>query len=92
MAEPRNIIGPRVRDARLRLGWSQQKLAAKCQLSGWDISRSIVAAIEGRVRWVGDFELVLLAHILQANVTDLLPARVEWHQLRTLLTSTRAGN
>lgn len=88
MAEPRNIIGPKVREARLRLGWSQQKLAAKCQVAGWDISRSIVAAIEGRVRWVGDFELVLLAHVLQRTTAEMLPSRVDWSSLKPLLANS----
>ncbi|ACB73640.1 helix-turn-helix domain-containing protein [Opitutus terrae] len=82
MAAAKNIVGPRVREARNRLGWSQQKLAAKCQVAGWDISRSIVAAIEGRVRWVGDFELVLLAQVLQIPPGDLFPTRVDWANLK----------
>lgn len=92
MPEPKNIVGPKVRETRVRLGWSQQKLAAKCQVAGWDITRSIVAAIEGRVRWVGDFELVLLAHVLHVPLTDLLPARVDWGNLKTVLGVTRRAD
>lgn len=85
MPSPRNIIGPKVREIRDRHGWSQEKLAAKCQMAGWDISRGIVAAIEGRVRWVGDFELVLLSHVLQVDVKELLPPRVSWAELKDAL-------
>lgn len=77
MAEYKNIVGPSVARIRDQLGWSQSKLAAKCQLAGWNISRGIVAAIEGRVRWVGDFELVMLAHVLKVDVRDLLPRTIE---------------
>ena len=85
VASPKNIVGPKVRETRDRLGWSQEKLAAKCQMAGWDISRGIVAAIEGRVRWVGDFELVLLAHVLRVPASDLLPFRVNWSTLKDSL-------
>ncbi len=80
MALPKNIVGPQVRRLRDQHGWSQSTLAAKCQLAGWDISRSIVAAIEGRVRWVGDFELVMLARVLQSNPLDLLPRQMSWKE------------
>ena len=45
----------------------------KCQLIGWDVSRDIIARIEGRVRWVGDFELVALAKALDVGITELYP-------------------
>lgn len=41
-------------------------------MAGWDISRDIVARIEGQTRWVGDFELVKLADVLGVPATDLL--------------------
>jgi hypothetical protein len=56
-------------------------LAAKCQALGWDITRDIVATIEGRSRWIGDFELVMLARILAVPIADLLPNRVNWEEL-----------
>lgn len=81
MPRPKNIVGPQVRQFRDRRGWSQAVFAGKCQIAGWDISRSIVAAIEGRVRWVGDFELVMLAKILRVNPIDLLPKKIEWSEM-----------
>ncbi len=51
-------------------------------MAGWDITRSIVAAIEGQVRWVGDFELVLLAQVLRVDSAALLPKRVNWSELK----------
>lgn len=77
MARPRNIVGPQLHRLRNARGWSQTQLAAKCQLSGWGVSRGIIAAIEGRVRWVGDFELVMLARVLKVDVQALLPARLD---------------
>ena len=76
MPTPKNIVGPQVRRFREERGWSQSAFAAKCQMAGWDISRGIVAAIEGRARWVGDFELMLLAKVLRINPVDLLPKQL----------------
>jgi len=81
VAELKNIVGSRVRELRNRVGWSQEMLAAKCQMAGWDISRSIVAAIEGRVRWVGDFELVTLASIFRVSPSELFPTGPALHEL-----------
>lgn len=81
MSRPKNIVGPQVRRIRDQLGWSQSMLAAKCQVAGWDVSRSIIAAIEGRVRWVGDFELLLLAKVLHSNPSDLLSSQTNWKEL-----------
>ena len=81
MSRPKNIVGPQVRRIRDQLGWSQSMLAAKCQVAGWDVSRSIIAAIEGRVRWVGDFELLLLAKVLRSNPSDLLSSQTNWKEL-----------
>ena len=81
---PRNIIGPQVRKYRKLKGWSQTTLATKCQAfsgAGWHITRDVVALIEGRIRWIGDFELVLLAKVLEVPVTDLLPDRINWKEL-----------
>ncbi|EIQ01441.1 putative transcriptional regulator [Opitutaceae bacterium TAV1] len=77
MASPKNIVGPQVSRFRNERGWSQAQLAARCQLAGWNVSRGIVAAIEGRVRWVGDFELMMLARVLKVAVDDLLPAKLD---------------
>lgn len=61
-------------------GWSQSVLAAKCQVAGWDISRGVVAAVEGQVRWVGDFELMWLARVLRVQAADLLPRKLDWSE------------
>ncbi len=80
MAFPRKIIhkfnecGPNVRRIRVEKLWSQEKLALKCQISGWDISRETVSKIEGRRRVVADFELQTLAKILEVSILDLLPS------------------
>jgi transcriptional regulator with XRE-family HTH domain len=81
---PRNAVGPAVRRHRTAYGWSQAQLAARCQLAGWDISRGIVAAIEGRVRWVGDFEAAVLAHVLKTSLVSLFPEKINWREFKAL--------
>lgn len=41
----------------------------------FDISRGVVAAIEGQVRCVTDIELLELARVLDVDVAALLPRR-----------------
>jgi len=69
---PRNIVGPVVRELREKQGLTQGDLVTKLNLLGWDVSRDIVARIEGQVRWVSDFELVKLAAGLGIDYTELL--------------------
>lgn len=75
MDAPRNIVGRQVMLIRNERGWSQEKLAAVCQIKGWDISRGVVARIEGGVRWVADFEVLKLASALRVPVPELYPKR-----------------
>ncbi|MGB8352295.1 MAG: helix-turn-helix transcriptional regulator [Chthoniobacteraceae bacterium] len=69
----KNIVGPQVSRLRSQMKLSQAAFAAKCQRKGWDISRGIVAAIEGQVRCVTDEEFVLLAKMLDVPLEALLP-------------------
>ena len=83
-----------MRRHRVALGWSQNDFAIRCQLAGWDVSRGIVAAIEGRVRWVGDFEVMVLAHVLRTSIISLFPEQMNWAEFGGELRSDgkRAGN
>lgn len=71
----RNLIGPTVSRLRTEKGLSQAELAAKCQTQGWDVSRDIIAAIEGQVRCVTESEIVLLAAVLLVEPASLLPSK-----------------
>ena len=79
--KPKNLIGPAVQKLRVARGWSQPELAAKCQVAGWDISRGIVAGIEGRMRWVGDWEAIFLARVFHVPVGELYPASADLSEL-----------
>ena len=73
MKTVRNLVGPQVRRARSRLELTQEALAAKLQLAGWDVSRASLAKIEAQLRWVADAELYLLADVLGVAMADLFP-------------------
>ena len=68
-----NIVGYRVRIARKqhKPPLTQESLAARLQLAGWDIGRAGVAKIELGLRQVTDIEVVKLAAALDVSVTWL---------------------
>jgi transcriptional regulator with XRE-family HTH domain len=65
-----NIVGPQVRLARNLHSppLTQDELAARLQLGGWDISRSGIAKIEMGLRRVTDIEVSELARALNVPV------------------------
>jgi transcriptional regulator with XRE-family HTH domain len=73
MAKPQNIVGPQVRKLRYQLGLTQELLAARCGLLGWDLSRATLSKIEAQLRCVTDRELKLLAEALKVGLDDLYP-------------------
>src|ERR1700731_3408427 len=74
--KPLNVCGPQVSRLRSQIGWSQSTFALKCQLKGWDVSRDIIARIEGQTRWVGDSELAVLAKVLNVRLEKLYPQTI----------------
>ncbi len=69
----RNSVGPAVRRLRNAREWTQADLATKLQLVGLNLDRADVAKIEGQLRSVYDFELFILADILEADPIDFRP-------------------
>ncbi len=70
------MIGPALRSLREAEGLTQAELAARLQLSGWDISRETLAKVESQVRCVTDRELVRFAEALEVDPSELLkPAK-----------------
>jgi len=70
-AQPKNIIGPSLRRARNRRGWSQADLATKLQLQGLDMRRSAVGKIEARIRVVPDYELYVILRVIGYSYEEL---------------------
>jgi transcriptional regulator with XRE-family HTH domain len=74
-AKPQNLVGPQVRRIRTESGLSQEALAAKLQVAGWDLSRGGLSKIEAGLRRVNDAELWVLAQTLSCPMADLFPVR-----------------
>lgn len=66
-----NVVGPQVRRIRESQGLTQEELTARCNLIGWNISRSILAKIESQVRRVTDEEVAQLAIALKVEIAEL---------------------
>lgn len=68
----KNIIGPKIKELRLRLNLTQKSLAEKLQLEGYEFSDLTILRIEQRKRFVPDYEVALLAKFFNISVDDLL--------------------
>ena len=64
----KNICGGRVRQARMKSRLSQYDLAARLQIEGVTLERDSVSRIEIGTRFVADYELVVLAKVLNVTV------------------------
>ena len=74
MKGKQNIIGDQLQKLRLEKQFSQEQLAAKCGVLGWDVSRSTLAKVEVQIRCVNDEELFILAKALRVEMHDLFPS------------------
>lgn len=74
-AAPKNIIGSNLRRLRIEQDLTQDALAARCQLQGWDLSRATLAKIEAGIRRVNDAEVLMFSRTLKVEVADLFPSR-----------------
>jgi len=81
MTVPLNLIGPQVRKFRTGKNWTQEALAAKLQVEGWDVSRESIAKLESQFRRAPDCELLFLAKVLDVGIMELFPAKLDLKKL-----------
>ena len=67
---PKNIIGPLVRELREAKGWTQADLARELRLLRSELSETDIARIEARELMVKDFETLYLLSALQISQQD----------------------
>ena len=65
-------IGANIQKARIAAGLTQDKLAAKMQTEGCDISRGTLAKIEAGIRHISLEELKTVKQILNVDFDNLL--------------------
>ena len=68
----KNICGEKVRMFRIKLHWSQIRLANELQLKGIIIGRDSINRIEKGTRFVTDYELKILSEVFGISMNDLL--------------------
>ncbi len=68
----KNISCQRIREARIKLHWSQKALAVRLKLEGVELERDSISRIEIGTRFVADYEIKMLAKVLNTSVTWLL--------------------
>ena len=71
-----NVIGTRLRQLRMESGLTQEQLAAKCGVLGWDVSSGTLAKVETHLRSTFDCELIILAKALRVTVNELIPSKL----------------
>lgn len=70
--DSKNIIGNKVRMLRIRNGLTQEALAAKLQLNGFNSSALTILRIENGTRFVPDYEVKALSEIFNVCYEELL--------------------
>ena len=74
MEQPkRNVVGRIIRRVRDDKVMSQQSLASRIAVLGYDMTRATLAKIEAEIRAVSDVELFVIAHALRVPVAELYP-------------------
>lgn len=68
----KNLCGDKVRQARQKQRISQSDLAARLQVAGVIIERDSISRIEAGTRFVADYELKVIAEVLNVGVMWLL--------------------
>lgn len=73
----RNIVGPRIKEARYTEGrrLTQHQLAARLQTLGVDLDRTAISKIESRRRPITDIEIIAICKALGIRVEDLFSDR-----------------
>lgn len=66
-----NMIGERIRDARLEAGFSQQQLANRLELLAVYVCRGSVSRIENGERMITDIEIDAISKVLNVSLDYL---------------------
>lgn len=74
---PKNVVGPKIRELRLKAkgGPSQDDIAGRLAAQGIQLDRSAVSRIENQERYVMDYELLAIARALKVAPGELLPEK-----------------
>lgn len=67
----KNVIGKQVKRIREKAGLSQEQLAIRLEMAGWQVDRFLISKIERGERQILDTEVLLIAKALKVTVASL---------------------
>lgn len=67
-----NVSGQQIKNIRNDRKLTQGQLVARLELAGVDITQATLSRIESGERFVADFELALIAKILNVDINELI--------------------
>lgn len=67
----RNLIGPKIKYFRKKLGISQSIIADMLNEKGINVDRTIISKMENQSREIYDYEIVAIAEILEVSILEL---------------------
>jgi transcriptional regulator with XRE-family HTH domain len=67
----RNIIGRHIKKIRREQSLTQEQLAIRIEIAGWQINRFVVSKIERGDRELSDVEAQIIAKVLKVSVSRL---------------------
>jgi transcriptional regulator with XRE-family HTH domain len=70
-----NVIGKNVAKFRRQRGWTQEELAARLQLLGWNVTSQFLANIETGRCVVTDAQILFFSEAFRISAEDLFPPK-----------------
>ena len=67
----KNVVGKRIKEIREQSGITQEQLAIRLEVTGWQVDRFVISKIERGERQVLDKEVQLIAKVLKVDVSNL---------------------
>lgn len=71
MPEPKNALGPVIKEVRLAAGWSLEQLALRLTDQGWTCSADQLDRVESQEEGIRDFELLYFSAALGVSADEL---------------------
>lgn len=71
VVEKRNIIGKNIRNIRIKKNITQDQLAARLNVQGINMDRTIISRIENQTREIVDFEIKGISIALSISIEEL---------------------